>query len=89
MSALEATETWAVIESDVRAGLLVETSTPLTGTFEEAERLAAAHTAATGARSLDILHVAEAKLAGMEELVTFDQRQAAVALRAGLKVAVL
>lgn len=89
LSARETTETWAVIESDVRAGLLVETSTPLTDIFEEAERLAAAHTAATGARSLDILHVAGAKLAGMEELVTFDQRQAALALRAGLKVAVL
>lgn len=89
LSAREATETWAVIESDVRAGLLVEASTSLAGIFEEAERLGAAHTAATGARSLDILHVAGAKLAGHEELVTFDQRQAALALRVGLKVAVL
>ncbi len=89
MSVREAAETWAVIESDVRAGLLVESSTALAGLFAEAERIAVAHTAATGARSLDILHVAGAKLAGMGELVTFDQRQAALALRAGLKVAVL
>ncbi len=89
LSAHEAAETWAVIESDVRAGLLVETTTSLAEIFREAERLAAAHTAATGARSLDILHVAGAKLAGIEELVTFDQRQAALAVRAGLKLAVL
>ncbi len=87
MSVREAAETWAVIESDVRAGLLVESSTALAGLFVEAERMAAAHTAATGARSLDILHVAGAKLAGMEELVTFDQRQGVVALRVGLKLA--
>ncbi len=87
MSVREAAETWAVIESDVRAGLLVESSTALAGLFAEAERMAAAHTAATGARSLDILHVAGARLAGMEELVTFDQRQGAVALRVGLKLA--
>lgn len=73
----------------MQAGLLVETSTSLPEIFEAAERLAAAHTAATGARSLDILHVAGAKLAGMEELVTFDQRQATLALRAGLRLAVL
>lgn len=49
ISAREAAEVWAVIESDVNAGLLAESSVSLAGLFQAAEGMAAAHTAATGA----------------------------------------
>jgi predicted nucleic acid-binding protein len=54
--------------------------------LREAERIGAAHLAETGARSGDLLHVASAVILGAREFLTFDERQAALAKRAGLKV---
>lgn len=51
------------------------------------ERLSAAATAQTGARALDILHVAAASLGGCDAFLTFDDRQRAVAQVAGLAIA--
>ena len=58
---------------------------PLT-TFHEAERLSAAHAAAFGCRTLDILHVAVAVIIQADEFVTGDTRQAALAGKIGLRV---
>ena len=45
------------------------------------------HTRRLGCRSLDILHVAAAKLIGARRFVTFDDRQRSLAETVGLKVA--
>ncbi len=52
----------------------------------EVERLGGLHTQTLGTRTLDILHVAHATVLGLKEFLTFDQRQAALAKAAGLKV---
>ena len=44
------------------------------------------HTRHLGCRSLDILHVAAAKLIGVRRFVTFDDRQRRLAETVGLKV---
>ena len=86
-TAAEAAEVWKTVEADLAGGLMVEVSLSLIDLHAMAQDLTANHTAATGARSLDILHVAAASLLGAEEIVTFDHRQAALAARIGLKVA--
>jgi len=45
-----------------------------------AESLAFAHTLRSGARSMDLLHVAAALETGAEELLSFDQNQRQIAL---------
>jgi predicted nucleic acid-binding protein len=47
------------------------------------------HTPSLGCRTLDILHVAAAALLGVDEFVSFDQRQRQLAELAGLKVQAL
>ncbi|PYS09059.1 MAG: hypothetical protein DMG17_27765 [Acidobacteria bacterium] len=51
-----------------------------------ATRLSEQHSAAYGTRSLDIIHVATAKLSRIEEFVSFDSRQRDLASAIGLKV---
>lgn len=52
----------------------------------EAERLTDAHTAAHHLRSLDILHVAFAVVAGAKRFWSFDDRQKRLAEAVGLEV---
>ena len=61
----------------------------LSAMMTEAERLSALHSEKIGTRSLDILHVAAALVLGTPVFITFDQRQAALAKTAGLKVKTL
>jgi predicted nucleic acid-binding protein len=51
-----------------------------------AETLVRRHAATLGTRTLDILHVAAALVAGVRDFVTGDRRQASLAEAAGLKV---
>jgi len=51
-----------------------------------AEKLGGLFTSKLGTRSLDILHVAQALVLEINEFITFDIRQAALAKAAGLKV---
>jgi predicted nucleic acid-binding protein len=51
-----------------------------------AEKLGAAHTAGVGCRSSDLFHVAAAKCAHCDTFLTFDEKQAALAKAAGLKL---
>ena len=89
LTAREAGEIRQTVESDVRAGLLTERELGPDRLFGDAETLAANHTAQIGTRSLDIVHVAAALLLEVEEFATFDQRQRALATRAGLRVVAL
>jgi hypothetical protein len=53
----------------------------------DAETYALNHTPDVGCRTLDILHVAAAKLIGATDFCTFDARQSALAGRIGLVAA--
>jgi predicted nucleic acid-binding protein len=75
--------------ADLAGGVLVHIATPLAEVMTEAERLSALHSETIGSRSLDILHVASALVLGAADFLTFDQRQAALAKAAGLKVPAL
>jgi len=45
------------------------------------------HSAVNGARSLDILHVASAKMLNATEFISFDNRQRTLAAASGFRVA--
>ncbi len=72
-------------DTDITTGRLRRTVPDWDAVFRRSAELAAAYTAETLARSLDLLHVA---LAGQPTgfFVTADKRQAAVAKRAGFEV---
>lgn len=76
----------AALDEDVDAGVLRPTALDWDAVWERAERLARAHGATTGCRTLDMLHVASALQLDVQEMVTRDQRQAALAGMAGLLV---
>lgn len=75
--------------ADLAASVLVHAATPLMDLTIESERLSALHSETLGTRSLDILHVAAALILGASEFLTFDHRQHALALAAGLKAPIL
>lgn len=54
--------------------------------LKRAADLSRVHTPALGTRSLDVLHVASALELGLKRFVTFDERQAQLAVATGLKV---
>lgn len=89
LTAVEATQAWLLVENDLREGYLHQSEPPLADAFREADILASQYTAQIGARSLDVLHLGVAKLLGVEELATFDLRQAKLGLQIGLKMATI
>jgi predicted nucleic acid-binding protein len=84
LTAEQATAAVGAIEEDLTSGRLVRTPIKWPGTFRGASQLSTRHAAATGARSLDILHVATAKSLRCKELASFDARQRALGTFAGL-----
>lgn len=78
-----------LVLADLAAGVLASAQPPWPEVVFEAERLSALHSETLGTRSLDILHVAAAVTLGLGEFLTFDQRQRALAVAAGLKVPAL
>lgn len=74
----------ALVEADLRAGVLVETNAAWDSVFQKAVELAGHHTGLVGCRSLDILHRALAATLGVDEFVTTDARQKQLAARMGL-----
>jgi hypothetical protein len=72
------------VESDCAAGLLVARGGLWHRVLMEAELSALTHTPVVGSRTLDILHVADAKLIGATDFCTFDARQSSLAVRVGL-----
>ena len=76
----------AAIEADIKTGALLETPVAWAEVYAEAEALSAAHTRTLGIRASDVLHVAAAAALGAKEFYTFDARQKALAVKAGMKV---
>jgi len=77
------TESLKVLESNIEAGAFRIVQSP-NSIWKDAEQLSEKHVPTFGYRSLDVLHVANALLLNAELFLTFDQRQRALALAAGL-----
>jgi predicted nucleic acid-binding protein len=75
---------WQEVENDCATGLLVARSTWWHHVLTEAETYTQNHTPNCGCRTLDVLHVAVAKLMGTAEFCTFDTRQSNLASQVGL-----
>ena len=75
---------WQEVENDCAAGLLVARGGLWHRVAAEAEASAINDTPVVGCRTLDVLHVAAAKLMGVAEFCTFDTRQSSLANRVGL-----
>jgi len=76
----------ALIEADLKSGVLVPFGGDWKPIIEEAVALAGQHTDKLGCRSLDILHCAAAKVLGAAEFITTDERQKKLALAMGLNL---
>jgi predicted nucleic acid-binding protein len=77
---------WRKFETDLSDGIFVYAPLSLTEGFRLARDLSDRHTPHFGTRSLDLLHLASARILGASELLTFDQKQAKAARAEGLKV---
>lgn len=75
----------AHLDQDLQAGRLARPALDLQAVFRRAEGLSAAHTPATLARTLDILHVAALVEIGCTTLVSADARQIALARAVGVR----
>ncbi len=72
------------VENDIAAGLLVARGGLWHRVLGEAEAISRDHTSTIGCRTLDVLHVAAAKLVGVTGFCTFDTRQADLARKVGM-----
>jgi len=86
-SVADAASARANLLQDLRTGRLVKTAVNWPLVFRVASALSKRHSANTGTRSIDILHVAAAKSLRATEFISFDGRQRALATALGLKVA--
>lgn len=76
----------ALVEADLKSGVLTSAGGDWPAIFREAVKLSEQHTGAIGCRSLDILHCAAAKVLAATEFITTDarQKQLATAMRLNL-----
>jgi len=88
LTPVEVQSAWQEVENDVAAGLLVITGGLWHRVLGEAESIAANYTSVMGCRTLDVLHVATARLIGTSEFCTFDTRQIELAKKVGLAVVI-
>lgn len=76
----------ARVHQFVKRGALDEITLDMDLAMDRARKLSATQTEKTGARAIDLLHVACALLLESEVFLTSDQRQAALAKAEGLQV---
>ena len=76
----------ALLDEDIREGRFERPEYSTSAVYRRVETLSHRYASTTGARTLDILHVATALEIGAVRFVSFDHRQRAVAKKAGLKV---
>ena len=86
LTTVEAAAAWRNVEKDLRSGRLVREPVKWPSVLRLGARLSEQHSSVCGTRSLDIIHVATAKLSRTEEFVSFDSRQRDLASAIGLKV---
>ncbi len=83
----EAIKAWSNVEADFEDGHLVQVDILWRAALNRAAELSRAHTPTLGTRALDVLHVACALELKLRHFLTFDDRQAKLAVAAGLKLA--
>jgi len=76
----------ALVETDLKSGVLTSAGGDWPNLFREAVKLAEQHTGAIGCRSLDILHCAAAKVLAATEFISTDARQKKLATAMGLNL---
>jgi predicted nucleic acid-binding protein len=81
----EADQMLADWESDLAVGHVEIIATDADAVLRMAENLSKTHTALTGNRTLDILHIATAKHLSAKHFLSFDARQKKLAKAVGLK----
>ena len=86
-TAADARAAWSNVGNDVQSGRLVRTTVKWPVAFRVAAGLSERHSIRLGTRSLDILHIAVAKVIRGVEFISFDARQRALAATVGFKVA--
>lgn len=86
MTEADCAKAWASFEQDITNSLLEHTKIDDTAMYAEGESLCDQFTATVGVRTLDLLHVANARVLGRSEFLSFDKRQRALAIAAGLNV---
>lgn len=74
------------IEGDIADGIIVRKAPPAREHLEEALLLSRKHAPTLAVRSLDILHVAAARLFKARMFASFDRRQRDLASAAGLRL---
>jgi hypothetical protein len=84
LTPIETQSAWQEVENDIAAGLLVVRGGLWHRVLVDAESYATDHTSTIGCRTLDILHVAAAKLIGAAGFCTFDTRQSNLAKELGM-----
>ena len=82
----EASAAIDLIKADLRSGVLQIVEVDWNHTWQECRLLSDQFASRTGARTMDALHVAAARLLGVKEFLTSDRRQAKLARAIGLKV---
>jgi predicted nucleic acid-binding protein len=81
--------TAALVEQDVRSGVLYRVAVPWEDVLAEAALTARAHTRKFGCRSLDILHCSAARSLVVTSFITTDARQRRLAESVGLNCPVI
>jgi predicted nucleic acid-binding protein len=75
---------WTSFGQDLANGAIQLTPADAEAVYAEAESLCDQFTGTTGVRTLDLLHVAFARILGRTEFLSFDKRQRSLAGLAGL-----
>ena len=85
-TAEQAEDALALVREDVSSGKLVAVNAHVLDAINEAVHLARQHAAATGCRTLDILHCAWAKTLDADGFLSTDGRQLDLARVIGLRI---
>ena len=88
-TAAQVTGARALVDADLKAGVVVQPGGDWKDIFAEAVKLAEQHTGTIGCRSLDILHCAAAKVLTASEFISTDVRQKKLAVAMGLNLVML
>lgn len=82
----QADQSWSDLLADIRAGRLRRTAVNWPSAFRTATRMSRKSSATIGSRSLDLLHVAAARVLEIPDFLSFDQRQSELARTTGLRL---
>lgn len=82
----EASAAIELLKADLKSGIMQVVEVDWSHAWQECRLLSEQFSSRTGARTMDSLHVAAARLLGAKEFLTSDGRQAKLAHSIGLKV---